>query len=804
MDTLLLDLRHGVRALRRSRGVALLALLCLALGLGANAALFGVVNGVLLRPLPYAAPERLVRVFETAPRDPDALRSVALPTVVDWNRELRALAPVATYSPWTFDVTGGDRPEQLDGASVSASLFPVLGVRPALGRAFTAEEEQAGGPRAVVLGDALWRRRFGGDRAVLGRVVTLNGERFTVVGVMPPGFAFPTGAELWASVAVDHEIDARDARHVSAIARLAPGATLETARAELLGVEGRLAERFPRNYTDYGVRLIPLHERIVGDVRPALLVLFGAVTLVLLIACANVANLLLARATARRREMGVRTALGASRARLVRQLVTESLVLSAAGGALAVVVAAALLWALRALGPADLPRLAEATVDGRVLAFTFAVAAATGVLFGLAPALAASRADPHAAIQEDGKGTTAGAAKQRLRGALVVTELALALVLLVGAGLLIRTLRVLTAVDPGVRVEHVLTFHVGLPPARHDDRAGVVEFYRRLRERLGAAPGAATVGLASRLPLSGDDHSARVRLPNEPDAPGSGRSVQDRAVSPGYFAALGIPVRAGREFAEGDGAGAPPVVIVNEALARRLWPGERPAAALGRQIIPSRAGKVPREIVGVVGDAHQFGVDAPADPEFYLPHAQDPWPWLYVVVRTRGDPRALVRDAERAVWSLDPNVPVTQVRTMEALLAESLARRRFQMLALGAFAGVAMLLAVVGVYGVMAYLVARRTREIGIRVALGAGRGGVLRLVVGEGARLAALGVGLGLVASLGASRAVARLLYGVSPTDPLTFAGTAALLGGVALVACWVPARRAARVDPVRALRDG
>ena len=800
MDSLLQDIRYSVRALMKSRGLVLLAVLCLALGIGTNAGLFGLVNGVLLRPLPYAEPARLVRVFETPPRDPDELRSTALPTIADWNRELRSLEPVASYSPWSFDVTGGDRPEQIEGASVSRELFPVLRAQPLIGRTFSADEDRPTGPRAIVLGHELWQRRFGGDSAILGRSLTLNGVQFTVVGVMRPGFAFPPGAELWASTAVDHEFEARDARHVSVLGRLQSGATIETARAELQDIERRLAERFPKNYANYGVKLIPLHERITGNIRPALLTLFGAVTFVLLIACANVANLLLARATSRRTEMALRAALGATRGRIVRQLVTESVMLSVVGGAVGAIVATLMLSVLRALGPSNIPRLGDVTVDTRVLAFTFLVAMITGLVFGLAPALAASRVDPHTMLQEGGRGSTPARVRQRVRGALVVAELALALVLVVGAGLLIRSLHALTTVDPGVRVENVLTFHVGLPPAKHADRAYIVEFYRQLRERLGTAPGAVAVGLASRLPLSGDDHSARVRLEGEPDVPGSGRQMQDRAVSPGYFRALGISLRTGREFTNADASNSPPVVIVNESLAGRLFPGE---SALGKRIIPSRAGNVSREIVGVVADARQFGVDVPAEPEFYIPHAQDPWPWLNVVVRTAGDPARFARAAEAAVWSLDPNMPLTQVRSMEDMLAASLAPRRFNMIVLGVFAVVALLLAVVGIYGVMASLVAQRTREIGIRVALGAGRSHVMTLVVGHASMLAGIGVAVGLAAAMALSRVMSGLLFGVGPMDPVTFVATGVLLGGVALAASYVPARRAMRVDPVVALKN-
>ena len=800
MDTLLQDLRHTFRSLRMNPGFTAAVVLTLALGIGANTAIFSVVNAVLLRPLPYVEPDRLVRIFETAPGRPDELRSIAHPTLDDWDRPdgLRSFEGIALFGPSTLAFGTDGRPEQLSGATVTAAFFPILRATPALGRTFTPEEYRPGGPRALVLSDGLWRRRFGADRDVVGKTLTLDGESFTVVGVMAPMPLYPPAAEFWTTTALDAEFDARSARHLSAIGRLKAGVSLAAATEELTLVQRRLAERFPKNYAGYGMRVMELRDRIIGSAGAALLVLFAAVGVVLLIACANVTNLALARAAGRRREFAIRTALGAGGTRIARQLIVESLVLAGAGAIVGLLGAAWALEAFRVLGADSIPRAAEISLDGRVLAVTAIIAIATGLIVGLAPLSRVLAADLQTQLKEGGRSQTAAHGHTRLRSGLVVGQTAMAVMLLAAAGLLIRSIERLASVDSGVRTEGVLSFNVGLLPARAGNPTHVVSFFRELRERIAAVPGVAAVGLASRLPLSGDDHSNSFRLMGEVPEPGRERSAQDRAVSPGYFHTLGIPVR-GREFSDADAGGGLPVVIVNQEFARRFLPG---TDAIGSQFIPSRAGGVPRLIVGVAGDARQFGLDTPAEPEFYIPHAQDPWPWLSVVVRSTVEPQSLVPALERAVWSLDRGMPVTAVRTMDELRAASLAPRRLNMLLLGVFAAVALALAVIGTYAVMAYVVSERAHEMGIRMALGARPAEVLRLVVGRGLRVGGLGVALGFAGALAAGQALRRLLYGVSATDPVTLLAVALVIGLAVFVASYLPARRAARVDPMIALR--
>jgi putative ABC transport system permease protein len=798
MDAILQDIRYAVRTLRSSPGFTAAVVATLALGSGANTAIFSIVNAVLLRPLPYEEPDRLVRIYETAPGRPDELRSVAQPTLDDWETGLRSFEGIALYGPVTLDLVGQGRPQQLAGVSVTAAFFPILRAKPALGRTFTPEEYRPDGPRALILSDGLWRRQFGADPRVLERPVTLDGAAFTVVGVMGPGPLYPPDAEFWTTTAVDHEFHERGARHLSGLGRLKPHVSLAAATSELQLVEQRLAERFPKNYTGYGIRIVALRDRIVGSAQTALIVLLGAVGAVLLIACANVTNLALARASGRGREFAIRTALGAGRARISRQLILESLLLAFAGAGIGVVGAAWALDLFRVLAAGTVPRAAEISLDGRVLAFTAAIAILTGVLVGLAPVHRVLSADLHTQLKEGGRGQTAARGHTRLRTTLVVGQTAMAVMLLAAAGLLIRSLDRLAGVDPGVRTESVLSFQVGLTPARSDNPVYTVAFYRELRERLAAVPGVTSVGLASRLPLSGADHSNSFRLMGEVPAPGHERSAQDRAVSPGYFKTLGIPVR-GREFTDADVSGGLPVVIINETFARQFFAGVDP---IGSQFIPGRAGGVPRVIVGVAGDARQFGLDAPAEPEFYIPHAQDPWPWLSVVVRTAVPPQSLVPALEQAVWSLDRDMPVTAVRTMDELRMDSLAPRRLNMLLLGVFAAVALVLAVVGTYAVMAYVVSERVHEMGIRLALGARPAEVLWLVASRGLRVGAVGVVLGLAGALAAGRGLRGLLFGVTPTDPATLVAVALIIAKAVLVASYFPARRAARVDPMIALR--
>ncbi|HEV8237963.1 MAG TPA: ABC transporter permease [Thermoanaerobaculia bacterium] len=799
MDALLHDLRFALRSALRMPGSTALMVLTLAVGIGANALMFSVVRGVLLRPLPYPQPERLVRIWETAPSGPDEIRSIAHPTLADWQPGLRSFERLALFGPHSVDLAGDGRPEQIAGTMVSGDFFRVLGVAPARGRDFTRDELLPGGPRVILLGDALWRRRFGGDPAVLGRSLTLSGQSFTVVGIMPPGFAYPRGADFWVSTGNDAEYDKREARHLSAIARLRPGVDVEQATAELQARERELGRRLPDNYRNFGVRLFPLREWIVRDSRPALTVLFAAVGAVLLIACANLANLMLHRALRRERELAVRTALGAGALRVMRHLLAESVFVSALGGALGLAVAAGGLRLFRVAAAERFPRMDEVTLDGRVLLFTAAVAIGSGLVVGLLPALHALSPRLHALLKSTGRTQSADPSRWRLRAALVVAQTAVAVALLVVAGVLVRTLWQLGNAEPGLATERLLTFGAGLPPAREGDAPYVVDFYRRLQERLAAVPGAVDVGFASRLPLSGEDHSTSFHFLGEPESGGPQRSAQDRVISPGWFRALHVPVR-GRELAATDSAEAPPVAMVNEAFARRWFAGRD---AIGQWIVPGQGGHQARQIVGVAGDTRQFGLDTPAEPEIYIPHAQDPWPWVSVVVRTRGEPRALLPSIERAVWSLQPDMPLTEVRTMQEMQAATLQPRRWNALLLAAFAAIALTLASVGTYSVMAYLVGERRRELGIRLALGAAPQRILASTLRQGLRLALAGTLLGALAAAGATRALRTLLFGVEPLDPATFISVAVLVAAAVVLASLLPARRAAALDPVQTLRE-
>ncbi|HKA58721.1 MAG TPA: ABC transporter permease, partial [Gemmatimonadales bacterium] len=654
METLFMDLRYALRSLKSSPTHTAAVIVTLALGIGANTAIFSVVNAVLLRPLPYPDPDRLVRIFETPPGRPNDLRSIAQPTLADWATGLKSFEGVALFGPVTLALAGEGRPQQLSGVSVTPAFFPILRATPILGRSFTPEEYQPGGPRAIVLSERLWRSQFGADPRVRERAVTLDGRSFAIVGVMGTAPLYPPNAEFWITTGLDEEFAARAARHLGAIARLKPNVSLEAATAELTVVERRLAERFPANYTGFGIRVMPLRERVIGSAGTPLVVLLASVGVVLLIACANVTNLMLARASGRAREFAIRTALGAAGSRLIRQLIMESLLLSIAGAVVGLVGATWGLELFRVLAADSVPRVAEISLDARVLTVTGVIAVMTGLLVAVAPVVRILTADLNPHLKEGGRHQTAARRSTRMRSGLVVGQTAMAVMLLAAAGLLIRSLERLASVDPGVRTEGVLSFNVGLLPSRTDDRAYIVSFFRELRERLSTVPGVASVGLASRLPLSGDDHSNSFRLIGDVPSPGQERSAQDRAVSPDYFRTLGIPVR-GREFSDADVRGGLPVAIVNETFAQRYFPGVDP---IGSQFIPSRAGGVPRVIVGVAGDARQFGLDTPAEPEFYIPHAQDPWPWLSVVVRTTVEPHSLVPTLERVVWSLDRDLPV--------------------------------------------------------------------------------------------------------------------------------------------------
>ena len=804
MGILWQDIRYGVRTLLKRPGFTSVALVTLALGIGANTAIFSVVNAVLLRPLPYPEPDRLVRLYEkeTDAATPSERLEVAPANFLDWRRQSRTLAEIAAWGEEEQALAGRERAEPVRAAFVTANFFAVLGVRPLHGRAFTPEEDQPGRETVALLGHGLWQRRFGGDPRLVGQRVQLDGEHYTVVGIMPAGFQYPRAAEIWTPLALNpNQTQTREAHFLQVIARLRPEASPAQARAEMETIAAGLEQQYPATNKNWRVNVVPLLEDEVGPVSRTLLVLFGAVGLVLLIACVNVASLLLARAATRQTEIAIRTALGASRWRIVRQLLTESAVLALLGGGGGLLLA---LWgtdALLALSPAEIPRLQQSSVDGRVLAFALVLTFVTGLLCGLIPALQASRSDLQEALKEGGRRASGGATRARIFGALVVAETALALVLLVGAGLLARSFLRLRGVETGIEAANVLTVEINLPSARYggeDWKARRLNFYGQVLERIKALPGVVAAGAIDSLPLSGDQRGWTFRKEGQTLAPAERPVAGFQVATADYFRAMGIRLRRGRAFTAADADGAPPVVIINESFARRFYPNEDP---LGRRIIIRNQPQA-CEIVGVVNDVRHFGPDQAAAPEMYVPYQQFAIGAVPLVIRTELEPQALIGAVTREIQAVDRGVAVGKVRTMTQMMSAALAERRFALSLLGIFASVALALAAVGLYGVMAFAVAARTHEFGIRMALGAQARDVLRLVFRQGAALALTGVSVGLVASIALTRLMKSLLFGVSATDPLTFAGVASLLVAVALLACYVPARRATRVDPLVALR--
>jgi putative ABC transport system permease protein len=804
MERILQDLRYGLRTLSKRPGLTLVAVLTLGLSIGINTAVFSVVYAALVRPLPFAGPERLVVAAAENRRGGAAeARGVAPADFVDWRAQSRAFEGLAAYTGGGVTLDAGGLPEMVSGVRVSEDFFPVLGVAPALGRALAPEEFGAGGVRPVVLSHRLWQRRFGGDPSVVGRQLPLvGGASATVVGVMPEQFRYPSYAEVWTPLpSQSGELRQRTSRYFSVVGRVRAGMTRAQAQEELGGVAARLAETYPASNADWGVRLIPLRETLVGaQARTALLVLFGAVGFVLLIACANVTNLLLARSTARYKEMAVRAALGATRWRVVRQLLAESVLLTLAGGALGVVLA---LWgveALLALVPEELrfARLDEARVDGWVLAFTAGVSLSAGLLVGLLPGLKVSKPDLNLALKETGRGSTSEARVRRARGALVVAEIAVTLVLLVGAGLLLRSFVRLQQTELGFEPRNLLTLTVGAPTQLYGQTAQRAAYFGKMQERLSALPGVRATALASSLPLDWVLNFS-YGVEGRPARPGEEPQADYLSVSPNYFEVMRIPLVRGRGFTERDVEGAPAVALINETMARRVFPGEDP---LGKRVVVDyMERRVPLEIVGVVADTRQKVGEA-AGMQIYDCYLQRPWLSSSFIVRAEGDPAALAPAAQRAVREVDATRAAAGVKTMEQLLSESVAQPRFYAQLLTAFACVALLLAAVGVYGVMSYTVTQRTHEIGIRIALGARGGDVVRMVVRQGMALALGGVLAGLAAAFALTRLLASLLYEVSATDAGVFAFVSLLLTTVALLACLLPARRATRVDPMVALR--
>jgi predicted permease len=799
------DLRYALRQLRKSPGFAVVAVITLALGIGANTAVFSVVDQVLLHPLPYPDSDRLVTVSQTYQGISTDDASPA--NYLDWVSQNQlsqnpAFAEMAASRGWQGSLSAGDRPERVKGTMATPSFFSLFGVNPILGRGLEPSDAQPGNDHVVVLGYGLWQRYFAADRAIVGRTIRLNSEQYTVVGVMPPNFSPDEDGELWLPSpwgVPTHPLSPdkdprqfRDRNYIDVWARLNRGVTAQQARAELDTIGRRLETQYPDANEKTGITFLPLHEYVVGDIRPVLLVLLAAVVVVLLIGCANVANLLLARATARAREISIRTTLGASRRRLLRQLLTESVLLALLGGVLGLLLAIVTVPSLLALSPPDIREFTQIGINREVLAFSFLASILCGVIFGLIPALQSSRSNPNEFLKEGERGSTAN--HGRTRSALVIAEVGLSLVLLVGAGLLVKSFARLMDVSPGFDPDHLLTFNLALPSST--DPAHQLAFYQQVLQRLQALPGVQVAGAVSRLPLAGGNSTRTFKSPGIENE----YSADVRVSTPDYFRTMGIPLLKGRRFSESDLAGSLNVAVVNEALARTVFPGQDP---IGKQLTKFGPDNLTLLIIGVVGNVRHVGLDTDPRSEVYQLLGQAQWPSMFVAIRSAtSDPTSVTSAAQNVVWSVNKDVPLASVRTMQEVIANSVQRRRFSMLLLTIFAAVAMLLAAIGLYGVMSYAVAQRTKEIGIRMALGARRPDVLALVVRQGMTLVLMGIAAGTLLSLGMTRLISGMLFGITATDPLTFAGVAVLLGTVAFFANYLPARRAASVDPMVALR--
>jgi putative ABC transport system permease protein len=806
MGGIVQDLRYALRTLAKSPSFTLAAVLTLALGIGANAAIFSVANGVLLRPLPYPHPDDLVLFLEKQPGLTGAPSSA--PEFQDYQAQNHSFENLAALRNMGVNWTGQGDPERLQAVVASASYFSVVGVQPMRGRAFLPEDGQAGARRVAVLSYKLWQRRFGGDTSVLGKTITLNEEPVAIVGVMPAEFGASDAAELWLNpkrivpeVAPNFKGDhltMRGMHYLTILGRLRTGVSLAQAQGDLAAIDDRLQKEHP-GQAGHSAQLALLQEQTTASARPAILLLMSAVALLLLIACANVANLLLARAAGRTREMAIRSALGAARWRLIRQMLTESVLLGLVAGGIGLLLGYGGVQALVAVSPPDTPRLHEIRVDAYVVCFSLGISLLTGLLFGLAPAFFASQLGLNESLKEGARGGGSRPWRSHLRGALIAAELALSLVLLTGAGLLVRSMERLLEVRPGFNPQNLLTLRLNFSSSKYSQTERSSQFIRELVPRLERLPGVRAAAVANDLPLEGQDTTGY------PIIPGRGANSQaemdvvvgHHPIAPGYFAAMGIPVLRGREFTERDTASAPPVAIINDAMAKRFWPNED---AIGKTF--TLFGDAPTEIVGVVGNVRYNGLDAPVSLDAYAPFDQARWSYMTLAVRGDGNPAALLPELQNEIHQLDADLPLAAVRSMDAVLAETIASRRLTLLLTSFFAGIALVLAALGTFGVMSYVVAQRVHEIGVRMALGADRGEILRLIMGHSLVLLAAGLLPGAAAALALTRLMRSLLFEISPTDPLTLLGVTALLAGVGLAACWIPARRAARVDPLMALR--
>ena len=815
MTPVLQDLRFAVRRLRKGPGFTITTVLTLALGIGATAAIFSLVNAVLLRPLPFPEPGRLVwlsQIDTTPGNPPDFAEPLSYPDFFDWRAQNHSFSGIASYRNSGFTLTGSGEPRQLVGEVVSSEFFRVLGASPMLGRGFRPEDEKPGAA-VVVLSHVLWQTAFGGDRAIIGRALTLDGNTYTVTGVMPPKFNFPVRSpevSMWTTLAIDAtgkspRTEQRGNDSLDVVARLKPGVNLDQVRADLVVIARGIALQHPDENKYYTAALVkPLIERFTGDLRPALRLLFAAVSLVLLIACVNVAGLLLARASHRRPEIALRTALGASRLEVMRQMLVESVLLSLCGGALGILLSSWVLDAMLRLVPKNLPRAAEVSVDGTVLLFVLLISLATGVLFGVLPAWRTSRLDPGAALREGAtRSVASNRGRNRLHNWLVIAETALGLVLLVGSGLLIRSFVQIVRVNPGFNPHHVLTASIDLPEKRYT-QVQHIEFYGQLLSRLSALPGVQSVAAGWPLPLSGSNIGVSFSIEGKPVAPGDEPGAAVNVVTADYFATLRIPVVAGRAFTTHDTRNSQPVIIVNQAFARKFFPGEDPVGKRMRSDLSDDDDHPPmREVVGVVGDVKRKDLTTAADPQYYLP-----WPQAVIVsptlcIRTAGDPDNLVHPLRAELANLDRDIPLSRVITLDESMSRAASQPWFQTLLVTCFAGMALLLSAVGLYAVLSYMVVQRTMEIGVRVALGARSTDVLRMVLGRGLVLAGAGLAIGVAASIGLTRFLQDMLYRTGPLDAVTFAAVAAVVLLASLGASSVPAWRAARLDPMQTLRD-